>query len=331
MRLLTPAAVVAVALGLAAGGSSGSADVEHPWTWSPSKSVDGVGKVLVDANGMALYSSNLDASGKPACAGACTAIWKRSRSPPARRRRPAASGRSARTRSDGRGRSWSAASRVHVRRGRAGKVTGNGASDAFAGKHFTWTAATAGGSAGSGGSAGRPAATPAGAHTDEEHPDGMDTLSDEALLAGLASGDPDDAAAFVRRSSAGCTDSPGRSCATRISPTRSPRRRSCAPGATPPATTRAVAAWPPGCSRSRGTSRSTGRGCGASRPPIPRSSPRGWMSPGRARCPTWGSASACGSRSARSRRSSGGRSCSPSTPAGRRARSRRSTTCRSGP
>ena len=27
----------------------------------------------------------------------------------------------------------------------------------------------------------------------------MDRLSDEALLAGLASGDPDDAAAFVRR------------------------------------------------------------------------------------------------------------------------------------
>ena len=157
MRLLTPAAVVAVALGVAACGSSGSATSSTPDTVSV-KSVDGVGKVLVDANGMALYSSNLDASGKPACAGACTAIWKPLTVASGT---PSAAGGIGKigtvTRSDGTRQVVVGGKPLYTFAEDApGKVTGNGASDAFAGKHFTWTAATAGGSAGSGGSA-RPA------------------------------------------------------------------------------------------------------------------------------------------------------------------------------
>jgi predicted lipoprotein with Yx(FWY)xxD motif len=160
-RLLTPAAVVAVALGVAACGSSGSNDSATPGSTASTdtvavKSVDGVGKVLVDANGMALYTSNRDAGGMPACDGACTTFWKpltvASGTP------TAASGAgkvSVVTRADGMRQVEVNGKPVYTfTQDSPGKVTGNGVSDAFAGKHFTRTAEMASGSSGSSGTSG---------------------------------------------------------------------------------------------------------------------------------------------------------------------------------
>ena len=157
-RLLTPAAVVAVALGVAACGSSGSDGSATPGSTASGsdtvavKTVDGVGKVLVDPNGMALYSSDLDASGKPACDGACATIWK-----------PLTIASGQPTAASGVGKVGVVARADGMRQVEVdgkpvytfaedspGNVTGNGVSDAFAGKHFTWTAAMANGSSGSG-------------------------------------------------------------------------------------------------------------------------------------------------------------------------------------
>ena len=40
------------------------------------KSIDGVGNVLVDSSGRALYASDVEADGKVACTGACESFWK---------------------------------------------------------------------------------------------------------------------------------------------------------------------------------------------------------------------------------------------------------------
>jgi predicted lipoprotein with Yx(FWY)xxD motif len=159
-RLLIPAAVVA-ALGLAAcGGSSKSSNTtpsSAPTGTVSVRSVDGIGKVLVDSHGMALYTSNLDAKGKPACAGACTSIWKPLTLASGRPSAAAGAGTVGTVmRPDGM-RQVTVGGRplytfVQVA---PGKVTGNGVSDAFSGRHFTWTAVLAGGRKASAGSAGQ--------------------------------------------------------------------------------------------------------------------------------------------------------------------------------
>lgn len=158
-RLLIPAAALAAALALAAcgGSSSSSTTASGPTSTVALRSIDGVGKVLVDAHGMALYSSNLDAKGKPACAGACTSVWKpltlASGTP------SAASGAGTVgtvMRADG--------TRQVTVNGRPlytfvedspGQVSGNGASDAFAGRHFRWSAVVAGGASAPAGASGK--------------------------------------------------------------------------------------------------------------------------------------------------------------------------------
>jgi predicted lipoprotein with Yx(FWY)xxD motif len=54
------------AAGSTATGSARTIAVEH---------VDGVGNVLVDSKGMALYSPEQEAGGKVMCTGSCTSIW----------------------------------------------------------------------------------------------------------------------------------------------------------------------------------------------------------------------------------------------------------------
>src|SRR3954453_3130095 len=50
-----------------AGGASGATVA--------SKSISGVGTVLVDSKGNALYTNDMDTASKVACTGSCTAIW----------------------------------------------------------------------------------------------------------------------------------------------------------------------------------------------------------------------------------------------------------------
>jgi predicted lipoprotein with Yx(FWY)xxD motif len=151
-RLLLPGAALAAALVLAACGgssssSSGSTAAGTANTTVAIKSIDGVGNVLVDAHGMPLYSSNLDANGKPACDGGCTAIWK-----------PLTVASGTPSAADGAGKVGvvmrSDGTRQVAISGRPlytfvkdspGNVSGNGVSDAFSGRHFTWAAVLAGG------------------------------------------------------------------------------------------------------------------------------------------------------------------------------------------
>src|SRR3954447_4479302 len=115
------------------------------------KSVSGVGKVLVDSNGGVLYTNNQDTASKMACSASCQTIW------------PAlmASGGQP-TSSDS-----ALQSKLDVSNGQVtfdgkplytfvndspGQATGNGFMDSFDGTSFTWTAAMASGSAASSGS-----------------------------------------------------------------------------------------------------------------------------------------------------------------------------------
>ena len=151
-----------IAIGLAAcggssnnsGGSSTAAGTAVAQTTASTdtvstKSVSGVGTVLVDSKGDVLYTNNQDSGSKVACTGQCTSIW-----PPLM----APSG----------GQPSSSDSAVQAKLGvmngqvtfggkplytfvqdSPGQATGNGATDSFGGTSFTWTAAMSGGAAAS--------------------------------------------------------------------------------------------------------------------------------------------------------------------------------------
>ena len=167
-------AVPVLAIGLAAcGGSSNSSGgssnaaastssatpVSNSSDTVSTKSVSGVGTVLVDSKGDALYTNNQDTASKIACMGSCQTIWPALMAP---------SG----------GKPTSSDSAVQAKLGVAsgqvtfggkplytfasdspGQVTGNGFMDSFNGTNFTWTVAMAGG--GSAASSGTATATPA--------------------------------------------------------------------------------------------------------------------------------------------------------------------------
>jgi predicted lipoprotein with Yx(FWY)xxD motif len=139
--LLVLATAVLLALAACGGGSDSSAGATVS-----SQMVDGVGRVLVDSEGAALYAADQEANGKVVCTGSCTSIWKPltvSGGMPA-----AGDGLDGKlgvmSRPDG--------SRQVTFDGRllytfaededAGTVTGNGAADSFDGTSFTWHVAT---------------------------------------------------------------------------------------------------------------------------------------------------------------------------------------------
>jgi predicted lipoprotein with Yx(FWY)xxD motif len=116
------------------------------------KSVSGVGTVLVDSTGNVLYTNNQDSASKMACTASCQSIW-----PPLM----ASGGKP--TSSDS-----AIQAKLGVTGGQAtfdgkplytfvqdspGQATGNGFMDSFDGTSFTWTAAMASGTASNSGSA----------------------------------------------------------------------------------------------------------------------------------------------------------------------------------
>jgi predicted lipoprotein with Yx(FWY)xxD motif len=155
-------AVPVLAIGLAAcGGSSSNSDngSSNAASTAPvastgsgsdtvsTKSVSGVGTVLVDSKGDVLYTNNQDTASKMACTSSCQTIW-----PPLK-----ASGQP--TSSDA-----AVQSKLDVANGQVtyngmplytfvedspGTASGNGFMDSFDGTSFTWTAATPGGGAAS--------------------------------------------------------------------------------------------------------------------------------------------------------------------------------------
>jgi predicted lipoprotein with Yx(FWY)xxD motif len=154
-RFLILGAALAASLGFAACGSdagsssdSGSAAAGASDTVAV-KSIDGVGNVLVDSSGQALYASDVEAAaGKVQCTDACESFWKPltvgSGAPMAASsdvgklgviRRP-----------DGSRQVTVAGKLLYTfNEDTAGKVKGNGFADDFAGQHFTWNAVLEGG------------------------------------------------------------------------------------------------------------------------------------------------------------------------------------------
>jgi predicted lipoprotein with Yx(FWY)xxD motif len=146
-------AVPVLAIGLAAcGGSSNSssgmasntAQTTAATSTVSTKSIGGVGTVLVDSKGDVLYTNNQDSASKMACTAACQSIWPALKAPTS-------------------GQPTSSNSAVQAKLGVAngqvtyngkplytfvqdspGQATGNGAHDSFGGTAFSWTAAMTG-------------------------------------------------------------------------------------------------------------------------------------------------------------------------------------------
>jgi predicted lipoprotein with Yx(FWY)xxD motif len=150
MNRLLALAAVAAALTVAACGGGGSASTSTPAASSTTvavKPISGIGDVLVDSAGKALYSSNVEASGKVMCTGACTSFWKPLTVASGNPTAAGSAGKlSVLKRPDGtRQVALDGKPLYTFAQDAPGKVQGNGFSDDFGGQHFTWTAVVAGG------------------------------------------------------------------------------------------------------------------------------------------------------------------------------------------
>jgi predicted lipoprotein with Yx(FWY)xxD motif len=159
-RLLSSAALFAAGIVLAACGSTGSSSYRGPSGTAAAgtpgtvtvRQVDGIGNVLVDSNGKALYSPDEEARGMILCTGACTSFWI-----------PVPAGTGTPTtpagvaplgeidRPDGTKQLTAGGRPLYTfSQDSSGQVTGNGFSDDFSGQHFSWHAVLADGTTTSG-------------------------------------------------------------------------------------------------------------------------------------------------------------------------------------
>jgi predicted lipoprotein with Yx(FWY)xxD motif len=113
------------------------------------KRVDGIGKVLVDSSGKALYSSDVEADGRVRCVGACTSFWEPLTPGSGMPTAEAGAGKlGVIKRPDGTEQVTANGKLLYTfSQDAPGKVEGNGFSDDFNGRHFTWNAVLAGGKA----------------------------------------------------------------------------------------------------------------------------------------------------------------------------------------
>jgi len=151
-KLLILAGIVA-ALALAACGGGNSSDdsaaAMAPATTSDTvaiKDIGDAGRVLVDSNGQALYTSDKEAGGAVMCTGGCESFWmpltiagnSPTGSVPGKLgvvKRP-----------DGTNQvTYNGTPLYSFTQEGAGEVTGDGVSDAFGGNHFTWSVVSVGG------------------------------------------------------------------------------------------------------------------------------------------------------------------------------------------
>jgi len=154
LRQVISVGLLAAACGCSSGNSSGGAGGGGgaPATVSAAD-VSGVGRVLVDVNGMALYSPDEEASGTVLCVDACTSFWI-----------PLAAGADAPTaapgtttvgvigRPDGTQQVTADGHPLYTfSSDRPGTVTGNGFMDAFGAQSFTWHVILADGTGAGGG------------------------------------------------------------------------------------------------------------------------------------------------------------------------------------
>jgi predicted lipoprotein with Yx(FWY)xxD motif len=163
--LLSIAAVALVAIGLAACGgsdnnSNSSAGATDGMASSAggggqtvsTKSFSGVGNVLVDSSGAALYTNDMDTASKIACTDQCLTEWVPLAAPSEGQPSSDDSAVQAKLgtvkRPDGSGQVTLGGMPLYtfVEDG-PGQATGNGFADSFGGTDFVWTAATASGNA----------------------------------------------------------------------------------------------------------------------------------------------------------------------------------------
>jgi predicted lipoprotein with Yx(FWY)xxD motif len=159
MKRLPTYAVVAGALALAAcgsgsdggGDSTASAAPADPSQTVSVASVDGIGDVLVDQSGMALYSADEEAEGSVLCVDACEAFWTPLEAGDgAPTAEPGVAGLDVITRPDGTQQVTADGRPLYTfSEDSPGEVTGDGFSDDFGDQHFTWHAALADGASAS--------------------------------------------------------------------------------------------------------------------------------------------------------------------------------------
>src|SRR5690348_10077471 len=126
-KLMVPFAAGALAVTLAACGGSSSNSSSTPASSS---------SMLTSSSGLALYSPTGESAANIRCTGACTSIWK-----PLRPGAAKLSGATTITRPDGTKQLVVGGKPLYTfAQDSPGKATGNGATDAFAGKQFTWHA-----------------------------------------------------------------------------------------------------------------------------------------------------------------------------------------------
>jgi len=154
--LFTIAAVALVAIGLAACGGSSNSDNSNASAATTggggqtvsTKSVSGVGTVLVDSSGQALYTNNRDSGMNVACTGSCNAIWVPLMAPSGGQ--PTSSDQAVKSKigmvkSSGGGQVTFGGKPLYTfAQDASGQVTGNGVTDNFGGTSFTWTVASTG-------------------------------------------------------------------------------------------------------------------------------------------------------------------------------------------
>ena len=143
-RLLAPAALLVGAIALAAcggggGGSSmGASSSRDTATTVATKSIDGK-RVLVDADGKALYTSDQEAGGMVRCTGACLEFWE----PLTIQGQPTGTvtggALGVLTRPDGKTQVTVNGDPVYrFVQDQSGQIGGDGLDDAFDGQMFTW-------------------------------------------------------------------------------------------------------------------------------------------------------------------------------------------------
>lgn len=156
---IAPLTGIAAALALAAcGGAAASGTNGSTGTAAPIsvRQLSGVGSVLVDASGDALYTPDQEANGMILCTGPCNAFWKPLTVTAGTPSGPANAGNlGVTTRPDG--------TTQVTANGRplytfvddsAGKATGDGFTDDFNGQHFVWHVVHSAGAPGGSGAAG---------------------------------------------------------------------------------------------------------------------------------------------------------------------------------
>lgn len=165
--ITTAAALTLAACGSGGGTRPSGAAGTGAGTALAARQVKGVGDVLVDANGHAVYTPDQEATGMVRCTGGCTAFWKplpASSSLPAS---PAGAGvLGVVTRPDGTKQLTDDGRPLYTFvEDSSTAVNGNGFTDDFGGTHFVWHAVVTQSGAGAPAGAGSTSTTPPGAGT----------------------------------------------------------------------------------------------------------------------------------------------------------------------